>query len=34
MLKLAVWPGIHADRLMRQLKRIELRLAGGVGAPR
>jgi hypothetical protein len=27
MLKLAVWPGMHADRLMRQLKGIELRLA-------
>lgn len=27
MIKLAVWPEIHANRLMRELKRIELRLA-------
>ena len=27
MIKMSMWPGIHADRLMRQLKRIELRLA-------
>ncbi len=26
MLKLAVWPGVHTDRLMRQLKRIEVQL--------
>jgi hypothetical protein len=28
MIKLALWPEIHANRLMRELKRIELQLAG------
>lgn len=27
MIKMAMWPNIHADRLMRELKRIELQLA-------
>ena len=27
MVKMAMWPNIHADRLMRELKRIELQLA-------
>jgi hypothetical protein len=27
MIKLAMWPNIHADRLMRELKRIELQIA-------
>ncbi len=27
MIKMAMWPIIHADRLMRELKRIELQLA-------
>jgi hypothetical protein len=27
MIKIGLWPNIHADRLMRELKRIELRLA-------
>lgn len=27
MIKLGMWPQIHADRLMRELKRIELQLA-------
>jgi len=27
MIKMGMWPNIHADRLMRELKRIELRLA-------
>lgn len=27
MVKLGMWPQIHADRLMRELKRIELQLA-------
>jgi len=27
MLKLALWPTIHANRLMRELKRIELQVA-------
>ncbi|MFN3943456.1 MAG: DUF6768 family protein [Allosphingosinicella sp.] len=27
MIKLSLWPQIHADRLMRELKRIELQLA-------
>ncbi|HYI64723.1 MAG TPA: DUF6768 family protein [Allosphingosinicella sp.] len=26
MIKMAMWPNIHADRLMRELKRIELQL--------
>ena len=27
MIKMGLWPNIHADRLMRELKRIELQLA-------
>ena len=27
MIKMAMWPNIHADRLMRELKRVELQLA-------
>ena len=27
MIKMAMWPNIHADRLMRELKRIELQIA-------
>ena len=27
MIKMGMWPNIHADRLMRELKRIELQLA-------
>jgi len=27
MIKMAMWPNIHAERLMRELKRIELQLA-------
>lgn len=27
MIKLAMWPNIHADRLMRELRRMELRIA-------
>jgi hypothetical protein len=27
MIKIGMWPNIHADRLMRELKRIELQLA-------
>ena len=27
MIKMAMWPNIHADRLMRELKRIELQVA-------
>jgi NADH:ubiquinone oxidoreductase subunit H len=27
MIKMAMWPNIHADRVMRELKRIELQLA-------
>lgn len=27
MIKMAMWPNIHANRLMRELKRIELQLA-------
>jgi hypothetical protein len=27
MIKMAMWPNLHADRLMRELKRIELQLA-------
>jgi hypothetical protein len=29
MIKMAMWPEIHANRLMRELKRIELQLAAG-----
>ena len=31
MVKLGMWPQIHADRLMRELRRIELRIARGAG---
>ena len=27
MVKMAMWPNLHADRLMRELKRIELQIA-------
>lgn len=27
MIKLSMWPNIHADRLMREIRRIELQLA-------
>jgi hypothetical protein len=29
MIKLALWPHVHANRLLRELKRIELQLARG-----
>lgn len=31
MIKLAVWPQVHINRVMRELKRIELQIARGRG---
>lgn len=33
MIKMAMWPNIHTDRLMRELKRIELQLAHATQRP-
>ncbi|HVM37068.1 MAG TPA: DUF6768 family protein [Sphingomicrobium sp.] len=33
MIKLALWPEIHVNRLMRELKRIELQIARGGRRP-
>ena len=31
MIKLALWPGIHADRVIREVRRLELAMARGRG---